>query len=237
MAFPAAGPGSYVFSDNCLNGESTTVFSGPWSFSSGSCTGPSSVLCPFALIVNLTTPFRYESGKGGLLIDIYASTTTELTFDYAECAGCKYIYSTLGNVNSGSGFGASAAATTKLLTSSELPPVAPPVAEPVAAPVDAPVAAPVESPVAAPQSQAEAPASAPESAPAPVASTAPVASSTPQATTQSPVSTAAPAAVPVSSPKAVSQPVARAPSAGASGVTPIGAFAVAAALVIVSLLM
>jgi hypothetical protein len=61
---------STTFADN-VGADNTLVFSGPLSFSSPGCAGPS--VCPFDMSVNFTTPFLYNSTQGRLLLDLKIS--------------------------------------------------------------------------------------------------------------------------------------------------------------------
>lgn len=61
---------STTFSDN-VGADNTLVFSGPLSFASTGCTGPS--VCPFDISVNFTTPFLYNPAQGRLLLDLKIS--------------------------------------------------------------------------------------------------------------------------------------------------------------------
>ena len=61
---------STTFSDN-VGADNTLVFSGPLSFTSPGCTGPS--VCLFDINVNFTTPFLYNPTQGRLLLDLKIS--------------------------------------------------------------------------------------------------------------------------------------------------------------------
>src|SRR5436305_6883949 len=58
---------STTFADN-VGADNTLVFSGPLSFKSPGCTGPS--VCPFDINLNFTTPFLYNPTLGRLLLDL-----------------------------------------------------------------------------------------------------------------------------------------------------------------------
>jgi hypothetical protein len=58
---------STTFADN-VGSDNILVFSGPLSFASPGCAGPS--VCPFDIAVNFTTPFLYNPTQGRLLLDL-----------------------------------------------------------------------------------------------------------------------------------------------------------------------
>jgi hypothetical protein len=61
---------STTFADN-VGADNTLVFSGPLSFTSPGCAGPS--VCLFDINVNFTTPFLYNPTQGRLLLDLKIS--------------------------------------------------------------------------------------------------------------------------------------------------------------------
>jgi hypothetical protein len=65
---------STTYADN-IGPDNTLVYSGPVSFTSQGCAGPSA--CPFDMSIVFTTPFLYDPSQGQLLLDFqYASLTT-----------------------------------------------------------------------------------------------------------------------------------------------------------------
>jgi hypothetical protein len=124
-------PNNGYFLSN-FNGSITTVYDGPWSFSGDRCKddGGNSIPCPFDAIINFTKPYLYQADSG-LLVDVYASeAANELSWEFATaCAGCYWVYSTLGNTPLASGDSANVSPQMKLFTT-DVAPASPPQAPP-----------------------------------------------------------------------------------------------------------